>query len=1313
MGKVEILILSNGVWTPLEVRQDAIGFGLQFSIDDVRTPEKRNSSYSKTIKLVGSKKNNMLMGHLYDVHSDFSYFNPNNKSKARILIDSTTVLDGFLQLKSIDKLSNVDQQGNKIEYNVVVFDDNIDFFSELGEKKLEDLDVSQYNHIYGRENIMSSWTNQWSAGYTYPMLENGNIKQTLLGYVTQTDYKTEDFKPAFYHKWLLNKCAEESGFILSGSFMDNEVYKKEIIPFNGDVYPLRPEDLLSRTYDAGLTVDKIMSNSIIGAYQIDAQLYTNFNDDFTLPYFDTTASFTYDNNLAVVPPHMVDDLYSKWTVNKAGEYSFKTKMKISVTFTPTQNGTLKIAQNSADLNAGTGIVGDMNLQISLNEEWIGGTTAVINSSLSDLVAFPASTTTGVPFTLDFLIDIETNNVDLIQNDILRQFIQIDTVPVTSGYDYFGYDYGGGTVDLMTTTVTINKVYGIGEESNTLNIALSGEITDGDQVNIWNSLPKNFKQKDLFIDIIRRYNVYISIDPDDNRKLILDSRDDYYTNADILDWSKKKDYSSPDNIKFLTELQNKEVLFTYKNDTSAQINNGRKVLDEYTKRTGDIYGQHTIEYNNDFISGSKKIESPFSPSMILYQSQTGTFVSAINAMKPKSKPRVVLYNGLVNCENAKTWKFRRNNGGTIEFYDHTTYPQAIHYDDAILPDVDINFGQSPYEEYSQIERSTDNNLYNNYWRNFVEQVDDGKMITSYFELNEYDINKIRNKFNYKILIENGGVASYYFINKVIDYNPIRSSLTKVELLKIKDGVVFEKSTGTTLIDASLPVTRGLDVAGNAGNNVVNNPLTILNGTSNRVNTTESAIINGSNNIVADGSKSIYVGGDNNYVPPGVDNVIIMGDNITAIESNVAYIGTVEINGNTNTINIPGFTPSDLQTVMDIGSTASIITDIDLDTTGSIIYKINGSEVFKSNSGLVTSSIGLKSSSIISSDNGSVNSNNSIVCGGKDNIIDLSNNVLITGQGNTATTSVGSFLTAGFNNIDTSNWSTISGGTGNSINSSHRSVIFGGLTNTIDGSFRSVILSGVNNLIDFGSTKSAIFIGEDNNVTGTSDSSIIGGGFSHLITFSNNSILMGGYDNLLSNADWCGIIGGHNNTISSQSSCFIGGGTGNDVTQHRSGIIGGENNSVSGSRSVVIGGNSHTLSGVRSVILGGSAINGIEDNTVYVPILQVTKSIRFDGYGTHHKMGYLSIGAWNMDVNGIVSIFHGLSATEWKTIHGVTVMIRNDVDSFRGQLDFQAHSNSGVNSTYIVLSRVALDYFDNPAFSSIGVNRGYITFWYTPD
>lgn len=98
--------------------------------------------------------------------------------------------------------------------------------------------------------------------------------------------------------------------------------------------------------------------------------------------------------------------------------------------------------------------------------------------------------------------------------------------------------------------------------------------------------------------------------------------------------------------------------------------------------------------------------------------------------------------------------------------------------------------------------------------------------------------------------------------------------------------------------------------------------------------------------------------------------------------------------------------------------------------------------------------------------------------------------------------------------------------------------------------------------------------------------------------------------------------------------------------------------------------------------------------------------------------INIGDWDMDTDGTVSVVHSLSATEWKTVRDINVMIRNDADVQYFVIDNKLAGGSEtpyryVDSTNFVLFRDSGGGFDNVNFDSTSYNRGFISFWYTPD
>jgi hypothetical protein len=447
-----------------------------------------------------------------------------------------------------------------------------------------------------------------------------------------------------------------------------------------------------------------------------------------------------------------------------------------------------------------------------------------------------------------------------------------------------------------------------------------EIQQNEYIDISRFLPDKIKQKDLIIDLIRRYNLYIQTDADNPRQLIFDTRPDFYERGEILDWTDKKDYSSPDEIELLSDLQSKLMIWSYKQD-SDEYNT------TYQQVTGDIYGQYKYYFDNDFVKGEEVIESQFSPTPLV-RTPFAAIVPGIDPMKPKVQPRVLYWGGLRNCNNW-SWSYLDPvtglTGPTVSF---TTYPYAGHFDDPISPQIDINFGNNKYYYYDDWAYITDNNMFNTYWSDYIRQIESGRLITSFFYLDEYDIRYIKDNFYSKIFI----LDSYYYINKIVDYKPLTNGITKVELVKIVDGVRWEPKKTQRQISPR-PITAltldNLVIAGN-GNNTGNGGVVIGSGNvgggvsvksdrtsvfryaligDNNVSSGDQQMIVGSRNSVI-GDKSAVIGGDdnsilnsnsfiaagsNNYIAPGALGVIIGGNNnsLTSTQSSGKVAGAILI------------------------------------------------------------------------------------------------------------------------------------------------------------------------------------------------------------------------------------------------------------------------------------------------------------------------------------------------------------------------------------------------------------------------------------
>ncbi len=218
---------------------DSIDILINKSIADVREPEKRSSDWTKTINLPGSKVNNKVFGHIFEIEqivlSDTQFntnFNPNKKADAVVLVDGIEQIKGFIRLIKIQVTDTKD-----IIYECSVHGQTADLFTTLAERNLYELDFSEYNHNLTIDNVKNSWDTSivknnstqsfaYGEGYVYGLIDKGN-KATTAHWV----WLLKDTTPCLYAKTIVDKIFAEYGYSYTNdSFFHSDRFKRLIIP---------------------------------------------------------------------------------------------------------------------------------------------------------------------------------------------------------------------------------------------------------------------------------------------------------------------------------------------------------------------------------------------------------------------------------------------------------------------------------------------------------------------------------------------------------------------------------------------------------------------------------------------------------------------------------------------------------------------------------------------------------------------------------------------------------------------------------------------------------------------------------------------------------------------------------------------------------------------------------------------------------------------------------------------------------------------------------------------------------------------------
>jgi hypothetical protein len=290
----------------LDLVQD-ISTEFTYTIDDITDFGSKNTSYSKTISITGTATNNKIFGFIFDLGNanDFDNnlpnvnynFNASKQANCKIFIDKIQIFKGTLRILEIV----IDDK--TIEYQCSVFGELGGFITALGNKRLTDLDFSEYDHVYNVANIKASWDTIAGSGYFYPLIDYGNVSTDKI------NFQVKAYRPALYVAEYLEKIFAGSGYTYNLDLLagDQELFNRLIIPQNQKTLTKSTSNLnvATRTTDQVITGTSAYrfttvtgsglvpssSNSVFtytGSASINLKMVYSFSGDATSGDFNIT-----------------------------------------------------------------------------------------------------------------------------------------------------------------------------------------------------------------------------------------------------------------------------------------------------------------------------------------------------------------------------------------------------------------------------------------------------------------------------------------------------------------------------------------------------------------------------------------------------------------------------------------------------------------------------------------------------------------------------------------------------------------------------------------------------------------------------------------------------------------------------------------------------------------------------------------------------------------------------------------------------------------------------------------------------------------
>ncbi len=861
---------------------ESIEANFTYSISDIKNPDQRKADYSKTVVLAGSKTINKLFGHIFEINIDGT-FNPNLKADVTYLIDSEVIFDGILKLNKVIKNDN-----DLITYEVVMFGRLANLFNEIGDLELTDIqDLDDFDHTYTNGHQSDSWATQieYNGGSIPFQLGNGYV-YPLINYGFNNDLTTYDVThlfPAFYAKEYFERIISDAGFTYSSpsNFFNNQRFTRLIIPYNGGNLALSDAQIEDRLID----VDTPESTA-----GLSTMLVTTGGATTPLRYTNEITDPTNQHNTTT----------GIWTVGEKGYYNINASLDANFDLVP----------SGAPSNVVANFYIRTLVQIKVNGTVVdGGAYYVYHDASIPNTGYTTSASPTYPdydywqsesVVLDYIFSggpqeaRNYNPENRLAPQSYNQFLDAgDTVEIVCYNQIKLIDI---TEDLFEDAATSGTFYGGTVTGNILsgvfkNQVVNNNILEGNTIDMYQTVPRDIKQKDFLMSLVKMFNLFIEPDKDNERNLIIDTRDEFY-NSEVVDWSEKLDISQDLEMLPMGELDAGEYLFTYKADKDYYNT-------VYTDTWSRVYGDKELNIDNDFLNNTKKTELIFSPTPIVGQQTQDRVVPTIikvddnnQAKRTESNIRILLYGGLISTVDG--WV----HGASTRF----DYPFAGMIDDPFAMSFGINYAL-PKEIYYDNTYNTislnDDNLYNRYWSKFITEITDkdSKIVKGWFLLTPSDIRKLSFQKLYRF--DN----AYFRLNKVENYNPKDYNLTKCEFLKLKSASVFASTIGEiiggkgeSIGNDDKPVNGGEFSMKSSGNNY--NPKSQeVQGEDNYINQTADNIkVKGDNNRIAGDTKNIVIQGDNNRINAGIENVTLINSNdLTIDQSDVTYIDGVAMSG----------------------------------------------------------------------------------------------------------------------------------------------------------------------------------------------------------------------------------------------------------------------------------------------------------------------------------------------------------------------------------------------------------------------------------
>lgn len=717
---------------------------LTLSVDEFKNVAEKVQSYSKAFNLPATKRNNKIFDNVFEITrtDDGIVFNPYVKTQCVLKQDGYILFEGFL------RLIDVSDKSGEISYNVNLYSEVIALADVLKDKTFQDLDFSELDHDYDKDNIKNSWVNTTGITLTNALSSTNSFAySSAIGNLTNTNVLKYPFVDWTGQILLANGS---TGNNATAGFPELTALEQAFRPFIKIKY----------------IIDKIFAD-------------TEFT--YSSDFFDTANFGTLYMDFNWGEGNAPNDINAQGeSVNRYNDPDNFAGTSYSNVVFPSDNNV-----------SGTGG------NFPSDAGWNSGTSTF------------TAPQDNVNYSLDYFVEIIFLGTATLTIEWYTSTNQVIDQQIVSGTTNDTYMYSGSFNTFLNTgdtlvcrfksstgTTVIRQRYSTSNNNASVSGTISSQLTTN--ASLLNTLRGEVVQWDFLSGLIKMFNLVTMPDPDNPNNIIIEPYADVFisntagTNLAARsiqhDWTEKIDVSEM-KLTPLVEL-NKHTEFKFVEDDDDYAFN------LYKKSTsGFLYGSKEFDASTSatglptLFTGIKEIiAEPFAATIVKpIASQFSNFIIPVvykgnddgSTEGFENSPRIVHINTKKELDNGMTYYIPAQNGGSSE--NQTHFLQASHLSaiptqatsGAFPTTTDINFGEC--QLFNPLNPVVDN-LYNTYWSPYYNELynADTRIMTIKVNLNAADINTF--KFSDKVMLKN----RVFRVNR-IDYKP--NDLATVEFILI--------------------------------------------------------------------------------------------------------------------------------------------------------------------------------------------------------------------------------------------------------------------------------------------------------------------------------------------------------------------------------------------------------------------------------------------------------------------------------------------------------------------------------------------------